>query len=215
MIVASSRGPFSWVSNHSLMGVSNFDTVLGLYFIDCPAHRREISDMWRLRCPILNCGVVFSSEKQLKKHVSTEHTLNFCNLCLEHRPLFIQEHQLYSKEDLKRHLREPGEEDSGGHTQCLFCQSHCYDAMSLYLHMRDSHLSCFLCSAEYQYRYYRDQAALREHLSSTHFVCTFCESSNSAFSTHGQLRSHMLGIHGVQIGGFTGRQLSAGFTFRC
>ncbi|KAJ4459305.1 putative zinc finger protein [Paratrimastix pyriformis] len=68
------------------------------------------------------------------------------SLCLEHRPVFLHEQQLYRNPDLIRHLQGALEEEHfPGHPPCQFCHVHFFDEEALRAHMNGKHERCFLC----------------------------------------------------------------------
>ena len=62
--------------------------------------------------------------KALKAHLQQQYRLQFCDICLEGRKVFVGEQQLYGKPELERHLKSGDVEgpmaESGfkGHPEC-------------------------------------------------------------------------------------------------
>lgn len=105
-----------------------------------------------------------------------------------------------------------GEDKTGGHTLCVFCEVHFFDAHGLYLHMRNNHQSCHLCAAEFQHRYYPSIDELRTHFRSEHYVCDICDTNNMngiegvgdfSFRNHKDYSTHLLSYHGVKNASMT------------
>jgi hypothetical protein len=149
------------------------------FFIGCKDHFKELSKFISLKCP--SCQSNFQSEKALFKHVKVAHSLQFCELCFDHRPLFSCEQRLMTSTELTEHLNSlpgsmigSGGDKSGGHPLCKFCSQRSFDSQALYAHMRDEHFTCHLCPSRYQQRFYRGLPQLLNHVNNSHFVCQVC-----------------------------------------
>nr|CAG8437811.1 8488_t:CDS:2 [Entrophospora candida] len=70
----------------------------------------------RLKCPKDDCRFQCNNNEnglfELLNHVRKVHKLTFCELCLFSRNLFIKEHKLYTKYELKRHFHGDDSIDS-------------------------------------------------------------------------------------------------------
>jgi hypothetical protein len=124
-----------------------------MYFVNCHEHFRKMSDMRSIICPVTSCGGRFSAESHLLHHLKTAHQLHLCLLCLENRPLFISEQQLYTKSQLSQHLNAPpgtltgaGGDKTAGHPMCHFCGERFFDSPALYkVWVAKNILSCKYC----------------------------------------------------------------------
>ena len=191
------------------------------FFIHCKNHFKDLLKMISLQCAL--CHQNFQSDKTLFKHVKAAHSLQFCELCFTHRPLFSCEQNLMTTTELNEHLASlpgsmigSGGDKSGGHPLCKFCSKRFFDSQALYVHMRDIHFTCHLCPSRYQQRFYRSLNELIGHLYSTHFVCNHCvpqsinntnniaETSQSysqvvnfSFARKAEFNEHMKSFHGI------------------
>jgi hypothetical protein len=185
------------------------------FFVGCKDHFKEATKLLSLKCP--SCHSNFQSEKALFKHVKTVHSLQFCELCFTHRPLFACEQKLMTSAELSEHTNSPpgsmigsGGDKSGGHPLCKFCSKRFFDSQALYAHMRDAHFTCHLCPSRYQQRFYRGVVQLFTHLQSSHFVCHTClpsaeiatlqnygEILHSSFARKEEYLDHLRRSHGV------------------
>mmetsp|Transcript_5526 Transcript_5526/g.8415 ORF Transcript_5526/g.8415 Transcript_5526/m.8415 type:complete len:964 (+) Transcript_5526:75-2966(+) len=186
-----------------------------MLFHDCRSHFTQIQNLISLSCP--KCGERHGTEKALFKHVSTVHHLQFCELCFVHRPLFPKEQRLMTAAEIKAHVSAPpgalvdsSGDKTGGHPLCRFCGSRHYDAQALYVHMRDQHLTCHLCPARLQQRFYRGLPELTKHLNISHYVCSICMNPRRpvgdvvAFSRRAEYTEHMRCSHGIISASSTG-----------
>ncbi|KAG5177027.1 hypothetical protein JKP88DRAFT_333684 [Tribonema minus] len=191
---------------------SELDADSGMLFIDCAAHYAELARLKSLQCTVAACPE--------RGAVAGHHQRHYCALCLEHRPLFPPEQELFSAAALRKH-----EQGVGGHPLCRFCGARHFDAAALYRHMNGAHISCHLCAPEHAHRYYRqarstgrrppllsawdelaaragvDAAQLRDHLRASHFVCDTppCDGgASSAFGTALEYRTHLATDHGIR-----------------
>jgi hypothetical protein len=91
--------------NARLPGI-RIDPIGHFLFIDCINHYVEMEKLQSICCPIKNCKFLrFPSNDLLVKHVTDVHkNLFYCELCLNHRPLFIIEHRLMNKKQLQDHM---------------------------------------------------------------------------------------------------------------
>eukprot|EP01038_Epipyxis_sp_PR26KG_P014649 gene14649-19680_t len=203
---------FGVVDDTPLPGVMQ-DHSTGLLFVDCIQHFRELEEMKAFRCPLKSCGERLSSEKLLLNHMSSRHDgLSLCPLCVEHRPLFISEHTVFTKKQLNAHLKpnnnNNNNNDNNGqlkHPLCEFCNNNHFDSHQLYLHMQSIHFTCHLCPQQMMFRYYRDTKSLDNHLRNEHITCELCDSdathqsygvSAYTFKNYNEFSDHMYGYHG-------------------
>ena len=169
------------------------DPIPGFYFLNCSLHAKEIEDIRSMKCPVENCEQPFPTGKKLFNHLVSAHKVQMCELCYEHRPLFLCEQTLYqSKSDLNAHMKRE-------HTLCMFCRQNVFDPSQLYIHMRDNHRSCPHCPRRFEFRYYKDEVELKIHVKNAHYICPICDSLEAAFPSHGLFADHMLAIHGRTV----------------
>uniref|UniRef100_A0A803LEX8 RING-type E3 ubiquitin transferase n=1 Tax=Chenopodium quinoa TaxID=63459 RepID=A0A803LEX8_CHEQI len=109
----------------------------------------------------------FRNIGQLKSHLSHQHRLFMCDLCLEGRKVFICEQKLYTRAQLNQHKRTGDSEVDGteserggfaGHPMCEFCRTSFYGENELYSHMSTEHYTCHICQRQHpgQYDYFKD-----------------------------------------------------------
>src|SRR5690242_10620332 len=105
----------------------------------------------------------------------------FCSsLCLSHKKVFLNEQTLYTKTDLKAHLK-PGNRGGGKsqngereaeHQFCHFCKKRFFDREQLYNHLHEKHEKCHICEKHgHTNEYYNDYNALERHFAKEHFLC--------------------------------------------
>lgn len=165
-------------------------------FFDDAEHYKMIRAMCRLSCSI--CDKASAEEQppqdgfrkrqrfrnigQLKGHLSHQHRLFMCDLCLEGRKVFICEQKLYTRAQLNQHKRTGDSEVDGteserggfaGHPVCEFCRTSFYGENELYSHMSTEHFTCHICQRRHpgQYEYFRDYDDLETHFRNDHFLC--------------------------------------------
>ena len=130
------------------------------------------------------------------------------DLCTRHKKVFTHEHELFTKEQLRKHERfgddNPGAVDQSGfrgHPECGFCRQRFYSDDELYVHCRNKHERCHICESQAQGRqqqYYLDYDALEEHFRKDHFLCTDKECLEKKFVVFGSamdLKAHQLEVH--------------------
>ncbi|XP_021768642.1 E3 ubiquitin-protein ligase ZNF598-like [Chenopodium quinoa] len=124
----------------------------------------------------------FRNIGQLKSHLSHQHRLFMCDLCLEGRKVFICEQKLYTRAQLNQHKRTGDSEVDGteserggfaGHPMCEFCRTSFYGENELYSHMSTEHYTCHICQRQHpgQYDYFKDYDDLETHFRHDHFLC--------------------------------------------
>lgn len=188
-----------------------------MLYYKCASHYKEMDMKKSLHCPLPQCRLRCSSVPQLCQHVTTQHHGQvLCKLCVENRPLFSSELQVFSKKDLKEHMKGSLTMDSNarnaayayhtGHPLCQFCQEHVFDKHALYLHMQKKHFTCHLCDSSMMFRYYSDLSSLRQHHQQDHYVCSLCHHNEAmrhsdisyAFRNIQEFSVHMKDMHAVR-----------------
>jgi hypothetical protein len=175
----------------------DIDHSSNMAFFKCSDHYKFLMNMRSFKCPIKSCNHSVRSNETLIKHFEVDHaSLKLCSLCLEHRPIFFQEQEIFQTENqLKKHKKSWGF-DGKGHPMCEFCKNCYFDSSHLYRHMNESHMTCHLCPLNMAQRFYRNTNSLSNHLSDCHFVCKHCERNGhlAAFTSHGAYSEHMLEV---------------------
>jgi hypothetical protein len=95
------------------------------------------------------------NSEQLKKHMTGPSVQEIEEHSEEHSKKLSGNHSEKHSED---HSGEP----SVLHPVCLFCEEHYFDSHQLYVHMKHSHVTCFLCPASCQHRLVIE-VRVREH----------------------------------------------------
>ncbi|XP_074311779.1 uncharacterized protein LOC141647473 [Silene latifolia] len=190
------------------------------YFDDFDAYK-IVKDMCRLSCTVCDKSEAEGKQtskktnkikniEQLKEHLTRRHELFFCSLCLANKKVFICEQKLYSRVQLRQHMRYGDSEVDGcksercgfsGHPYCEFCQTPFYGDNELYFHMSTEHYTCHICEREHptQYEYYKDYNDLEIHFCQTHFLCEDDECLDKkfiVFATEADLKEHAALEHG-------------------
>lgn len=131
-----------------------------------------------------------------------------CDLCTRNKKVFTHEHELFTKEELRKHEKygddNPGAVDQSGfkgHPECGFCRQRFYGDDELYAHCRDKHERCHLCDRRNggrQPQYYLDYNALELHFRKDHWVCPdqeCLEKKFVVFDSEMDLKAHQLEAH--------------------
>jgi hypothetical protein len=172
----------------------------------------------KLRDPLCKkCGKKFATVTALRTHVLDVHGLQYCSICLENKKVFIEELELFTKEQLKKHNNK-GNPHEGfmGHPRCDFCFSRFYSTTELYDHLRKNHFECDIClyQLHVQNRYYKDYHDLENHFRADHFLCEErdCLAKKFVvFKSHLDLQAHMTVDHPYIK---TSRKIDVHFTVR-
>ncbi|CAH0514980.1 unnamed protein product [Peronospora belbahrii] len=157
---------------------------------------RKLRDPWCKKC-----GKKFATVAALRTHVVDVHGLQYCSICLENKKVFLEELELFTKEQLKKHnTRGNPREGFMGHPRCDFCFSRFYSTTELYDHLRKNHFECDIClyQLHVQNRYYKDYNDLENHFRADHFLCEEHECLAKkfvVFSTHLDLQAHLTVDH--------------------
>lgn len=167
----------------------------------------------KFNCPDKNCEVICDGWQDLKKHVRREHKLWLCDLCVQHKKIFTEEHKLFTRNQLDKHYMEGDESGFTGHPRCDFCRIDFYGDDELYEHCRNSHEQCHIClQAGIRHQYYIDYNELEQHFRNDHFLCFHQECLDKkfvVFKTDIDLKAHELEIHGSYISGQRAKQHEA------
>lgn len=161
------------------------------------------------RCPYPDCDVASAGWPGLHLHVKDVHQRKMCNFCVKSKKVFTHEVQLFTDQELKKHMREgddrPGAVDQTGfrgHPLCGFCGSRHYGVDELYDHLKKVHEKCFICSnrdPRNQPVYFANITDLQDHYRAQHFLCSEPECVSNqliVFATELDLKAHQLEVHG-------------------
>lgn len=191
---------------------------LGISFDD-KATQNEVLSLLRFNCPLKNCGEICGSWKELKRHTQEKHHLKFCDLCTRHKKQFTNEFELYNARDLSKHEREGDNKGFSGHPRCTFCSMRFYSDDELFVHLRENHEKCPICSKNNPNKpqYFKDSASLQEHFRSAHYPCmvqSCIDLKLVAFKDEIDLRAHMIEEHPLLYGNLkSARTLDLDFGF--
>jgi len=183
------------------------DDILGIRY-----ERKEIQDdttlLLRYNCPEETCDIACYGWPDLHRHVKSVHHKQLCDLCTRNKKVFTHEHELFTRDELRRHERHgdhfPGQVDQTGfkgHPECGFCRERFYGDDELYAHCRDKHEKCYLCERMrpgVQQQYYINYDALEVHFRKDHFMCADQECLEKKFVVFGSemdLKAHQLEAH--------------------
>ncbi|GLE10816.1 hypothetical protein PINS_up023067 [Pythium insidiosum] len=156
----------------------------------------------RLREPMCpRCDKKLSTVAALKTHLQDVHQQQYCGICLEHKKVFLQEQELFTKEQLKAHAAKGNpREGFAGHPRCDFCFSRFYSNTELFDHLHKNHFECDICvrSLGVQNRYYKDYPDLENHFRAEHFLCeepSCLAKKFVVFKSHIDFQAHMATEH--------------------
>ncbi|RLN73709.1 hypothetical protein BBJ28_00011032 [Nothophytophthora sp. Chile5] len=191
-----------------------FDEPSAMFFLQDDYTKR----IRKLRDPFCKkCGKKFATVAALKTHVLDVHQVQYCGICLEHKHVFLEELELFSKEQLKRHNAKGNpREGFMGHPRCDFCFSRFYSTAELYDHLHKNHFECDIClhAMHIQNRYYKDYHDLENHFRADHFLCeeALCLAKKFVvFKSHIDLQGHLAVEHPYIK---TSRKIDVHFTIR-
>eukprot|EP00668_Euglena_longa_P001024 GGOE01001226.1.p1 GENE.GGOE01001226.1~~GGOE01001226.1.p1 ORF type:complete len:664 (-),score=186.07 GGOE01001226.1:74-2065(-) len=168
----------------------------------------RVNELLESQCRECVPAVGFLSEDALSCHLREQHRLQWCSVCLQHRPQFPAERTLYRCADLDKHLSLdavcPADPPQlRGHPRCDFCQARHYDAEALYKHLLKAHLQCPVCCREGtpdQYSFFKDRRALGQHCEGRHHFCDAESCKQRVFQTELDLQAHRMQSHGAVKG---------------
>lgn len=186
--------------------ISFIDSGLGIKY-----ERSEIQEdtllLLRYNCPDEGCDVACLGWPDLHRHVKTAHNKMMCDLCTRNKKVFTHEHELFTKDELRRHEEKgddkPGAADQSGfrgHPKCGFCRRHFYSDDELYKHCREQHERCHICDRTNpgQPQYYLNYDTLEQHFRADHQLCLdreCLEKKFVVFESEMDLRAHQIESH--------------------
>ena len=149
----------------------------------------------------------FFSIDALKNHLMHEHSVSYCDICLQHSSAFLAEQRVYTPAELELHKEGRSSFDDKafrGHLRCHFCRSYLYDTDTFASHMHERHFLCEFChSADIPNRYFAAPHFLYKHFEKDHYVCKHPDCMQQemmlrAFGSSIDLHAHMTQFHGVK-----------------
>ena len=160
----------------------------------------DLLAMMSMRCRLCagdsgGADVDHGSLRELKRHLNSVHKQHMCKLCLDARPAFPMERELFSTPKLlATHVDKE-------HPVCKFCKMRFYNNDALHLHMQSMHEPCGCCARlGSPHVYLPNGIALQEHLRDEHFPCSepVCLELGGfvAFATREDLQDHVSDVHG-------------------
>ncbi|KAH3731791.1 E3 ubiquitin-protein ligase ZNF598 [Pelomyxa schiedti] len=143
--------------------------------------------------------VVFQTNYALRGHLWQQHRVNYCDICLTDRHVFLFEQVLLKAEEVAAHNEtwDGGISDTlkskissrpkahkranwtpeakqllQGHPQCGFCGARVYNGDALYHHLHANHTTCPICEGnDIYWEFYCNYQELERHYREVHFLC--------------------------------------------
>ncbi|GAX74773.1 hypothetical protein CEUSTIGMA_g2220.t1 [Chlamydomonas eustigma] len=182
-------------------------------YFDDEKHYQEIKSLCGYTHPVLAdeaSAPKFTNQRDMKRYIETTYKMNFCDICMTSRKVFLCEQLLYNKVQLDRHNRQGdetgplAESNFKGHPLCKFCRQRFYDSQELWRHMESAHEHCFLCrrSSPDKYVYYRHYKELEDHFRDDHHLCPHpncMEKKFVVFQSEQELKRHFAAEHGDEL----------------
>ncbi|KAM9971844.1 hypothetical protein ACTFIW_011827 [Dictyostelium discoideum] len=156
----------------------SFNNKLNAYFTNSD-FKKSLPRLWEPVCQV--CDQHLGTLKRLELHLTTEHALMYCQICLADRKVFLAEQNLYEPKKLPIHMSEwdggAGITIAGkkkGHPTCKFCNKYYYgndqfDFAKIRHHFNDEHYPCMHPEClEKKFIVFPDELSLKSHEISTH-----------------------------------------------
>ena len=184
----------------SLKLIKDKDYDVGVYFADL-AIIKDYRQILEHRCPVCPNRPPDRTFDQTKAHLRKEHTLFYCEICLEHNRTFTSECKVYSRKDLATHKRigDPDDKSHRGHPLCEYCDERFLDDDKLFHHLRTTHFYCHLCDHGETNEFYGTYPDLRAHFKEQHYLCEegdcINEEFTSVFGTEIDFKAHIASVH--------------------
>ncbi|KNC79043.1 hypothetical protein SARC_08548, partial [Sphaeroforma arctica JP610] len=149
----------------------------------------------------------FPNINSLKAHTKAEHSLFYCDLCVQNVKIFFSEQVRYTKANLNKHRKKGDSEyqSAKGHPMCKFCETRFFDNDALFEHLRQKHYQCPICTKNGDaYAFYADYDRLEEHFQTddTHIQCQEPECLEAKFIVFGsqlEYKAHYAQEHGKNM----------------
>ncbi|XP_060077761.1 E3 ubiquitin-protein ligase ZNF598-like, partial [Ylistrum balloti] len=168
-------------------------------FFEDDSIKKKVDKLLEHSCP--KCKQTFRLFRELQTHMRKEHTLFYCDLCIDHLKIFTFERKFYSRQNLATHRRVGDKDDTSykGHPLCHFCDERYMDNDELYRHLRKDHYYCHFCEKDGCNDYYSDYDDLKRHFRDQHYLCQEEECVNAqfthAFRSEIDLKAHKASEH--------------------
>jgi len=199
----------------------SLDHASGIFFHRSANHLRvKLSELRQFKCGAKLpkgagvCEASFGGLPELNGHLASSHANFICDLCAEHRAVFVQELPRLTGAQLADHCKR-GDPSVGfyGHPLCKFCNKRFFSDSELFAHLQVEHFLCHLCGRADPSRrqYFNTYADLEEHFGDAHFLCTDAGCRARHFVVFGsllELTAHSASEHGTDV------DLSAHLAFR-
>lgn len=145
----------------------------------------------------------FANINGLKRHLERDHRRTFCEICLKHRLVFVQEQKTYLQNKINDHIENGDRGDDQcsqifPHPFCNFCNEYFFNDEHLQEHLFKQHMTCPICGDDYKNWYYPNYKALEKHFDKTHYLCKnkkCLEGLFVAFRTEDELSQHNYILH--------------------
>eukprot|EP01134_Creolimax_fragrantissima_P002179 CFRG2179T1 len=176
-----------------------WDANYGIFYEDA-AVEKWVQSKFKYKC--LKDGQESPHLRALKEHQRVEHSLFYCELCINHVKVFLDEQVLYTKGDLNKH-RKNGDVDrksDKGHPMCKFCSTRFFGPDELFEHLRKKHYQCDICRRNGDANaFYADYNELEVHFKADHIMCQEPECLEAKFIVFGselEFKAHFASEHG-------------------
>ena len=185
---------------NTLKLIKDNDYDVGIYFADL-AIIKDYRRILEHRCPVCPNRPPDRTFDLTKAHLRKDHTLFYCDICLEHNRTFTSECKVYNRKDLATHKRigDPDDKSHRGHPLCEYCDVRFLDEDKLFHHLRTTHFYCHLCDNGETNEFYGSYPDLRLHFKEEHFLCEegdcINEEFTSVFGTEIDYKAHVASVH--------------------
>lgn len=160
-------------------------------------YRTRVETLRQIKCSV--CPATRRDFRGLRGHLTNEHNLHLCMLCVENKQVFPAEQRIYTKAEYDRHVRCGDNDGSIGHPNCEFCRTRFYDSTALFMHLNKEHYTCFLCEQQgIKFKYFHTYNHLESHFRKEHFLCeekSCVERRFMAFGNEIDYRAHLIAFH--------------------
>ncbi|XP_074649523.1 E3 ubiquitin-protein ligase ZNF598-like [Tubulanus polymorphus] len=180
-----------------------FDPKLKVHFEDAKIEK-AFEILLEHKCSLCKDAAPEKSFLNLKTHMRKDHTLFYCDICVQHLKIFSSERKCYTRQNLATHRRTGDLDDRShkGHPICQFCDERYLDNDELLRHLRKEHYYCHFCDHDGSNQYYSDYDLLQSHFRDQHFLCEEGDCSRvqfvNAFQTEIDLKAHRAAHHATK-----------------
>jgi hypothetical protein len=151
-----------------------------------------------------------SPQRLLEDHLKTEHRLQMCRLCIDHKRDFVARLPRMTQNQLQHHLKKGDGPTSGfsGHPICEFCRpKRFYDLNYLHQHLHKEHYKCHICEKQGKdNQWFKNYKSMEKHFDRQHFLCHDVQCLQArfmVFENELDLRAHEMSTHGGTSTGST------------